>query len=75
MELEHETDVLVAEARQRLLTEGRDVGAVDDDGAAVGAVQRADDLQQGGLAGAAGAHDAHHLALCDVQVNAFQDFQ
>ena len=43
--------------------------AVDDEVAAVVPVQTADDVQQGGLAGAAGAKDGDELAVAEVQAD------
>ena len=75
MELEDEAQVAVAEVGELLLGEGGDIDAVDDDGAGVGAVECADNLQQGGLAGSAGADDADHLATVDVEVDAFEHLE
>ena len=72
VELEHEADVAVAEVGQPFLRQRGDIGLVDDHRTAVGTVQCADDLQQGGLASSTGAYDADHLAFVDVQVDAFQ---
>ena len=51
VELEHEAEVLVAEVTQLLGGEGGGVDAVDAYRTGVGAVEGADDLQEGGLAG------------------------
>ena len=72
VELEHEADVSVAEVGELFLREGGGVDAIDTYGAAVRAVQRADNLQQGRLAGPAGTDDAYHLATVDGEVDAFQ---
>ena len=72
VELKHEAQVAVAEVAERPLRQGGSVDAIDTYRTAVGAVEGADDLQQGGLAGTAGANDAHHLAFVDVQVDALQ---
>jgi hypothetical protein len=47
--------------------------AVDRDGAGIGAVERAEDVEQGALARARGPHDRHHLALGDGEADAAQD--
>ena len=73
MELEDEAEVAVAEVGQGLLGEAGRVDAVNTYGTAVGAVERADNLQQRGLAGTAGPDDADHLAAVDVEVNAFEN--
>ena len=75
VELEYETEMTVAEVGQFLLREGSGVDAVDTYGAAVGPVEGADDLQQGGLAGSTGADNADNFAFGDVQVNAFEYLQ
>ena len=46
--------------------------AVDDKVAAVVAVQAADDVQQGGLAGAAGAEDGDEFVVAQVQADIVQ---
>ena len=45
VKLEDEADVGIAEGGQRFLAQTADVGAVDNDGACIGAVKGADDLQ------------------------------
>ena len=75
VELEDEAHVAVAEVGELLLRERGGVDAVDTYRTAVGTVEGADNLQQGGLAGAAGADDADDLAAVDVEVNAFQYLQ
>ena len=73
VELEDEADVAIAEVGQLLLGEGGYVDRIDVHRTAVGAVQRADDLQQGGLASSTWADDADYLATIYVEVNAFQN--
>lgn len=75
MELEDEADATVAEVAQLSLRETAHVGAVDGYGAAVGAVEGSDDLEQGGLAGTAGTDDAHHLTFIYMQVDALEHLQ
>ena len=75
VELEHEAEVLAAEACQSRTAQREHVVAGDAERAAVGARQGAGYLQQGGLARAAGSYDAHHLTLGDVQVDAFQHLE
>ena len=75
VELEDEADVTVAEVRQRLVLEAADVGALDDDGPAVGAVERADDVQQGRLAGTGRADNRHYLTIPYRQGYLLQDLQ
>ena len=75
VKLKHEADVAVAEVAELLRVQTAHVNAVDDNGAAVGPVERAHDLKQRGLAGTARTDNAHDLALADVQVDAFEDLQ
>src|SRR5690606_5029730 len=72
VELEHVADVLAAPVRQAAAAHGVDALAVDGDLAAAGRVQAADQVQQGGLAGARRAHQRDEVALFDLQVQAVQ---
>src|SRR5690606_26662994 len=58
--------------RQFLLVQGRDVDPVALVGTAGGRVQAADQVHQGGLAGARWPHDGDELAALDTQVDAAQ---
>ena len=73
VELEDESDVLVAKGGHASFAEGEGVDAVDADGAGVGSVECADDLQQGGLAGSAGPDDGDNLVVLHFYVDAFED--
>ena len=75
VELEHETDASVAESGQRLIAQRKNILPVDFDPSAVGPRKRTHDLQQRGLAGAAGTDDRNDLAPGDVERNAFQHFE
>ena len=75
VELEDEADVLVAESGQLLATEAARLRAVYNEAPAIRRVQRADNLEQGGLARAAGAYDRHDLARVDGQVDSLQHLQ
>lgn len=44
-------------------------------GAAVGLIEGAHDLQQGGFAGSAGTDDADYFVGHDVEVDAFEHFE
>src|SRR3569623_1048107 len=70
--LEHETDLLAAYARPLGLGQVGDVGPVQFVASAVGAVEQADDVQQGGFARARGAHDGYVFARCDVEADAIE---
>jgi len=75
MKLEHESDMLVAEIRQVFLAEACHVDVVNLYRSSIGAIQGTDDLQESGLSGTTGSHDAYYFALADVQVDAFQHLQ
>ena len=75
MELEDEAEVAVAEVGEGLLREGGGVDTIDTYGTDIGAVEGADDLEQGGLAGAGGSDDADNLATVDVQVDALEHLE
>ena len=65
MELEDETDVAVAEVRQFAVFQPRDVGASQGHSARIRFVERAEDMQERGLASSTFAHDSHNLTLID----------
>ena len=65
----------VAEIAKGFLRKGGGVDAINTYGTRVGLVECTDDLQQCGLAGTAGADDAHYFALVDVQVDALEHLQ
>ena len=73
VELEDEADMLVAKLRQLLLAECVHIQAVEDNCPLVGLVQRAHNLEQGGLSRSAGPYDRDYLAFFYVQVDAAQD--
>ena len=73
MELEDEADARVAEADQGVVRQRAEVAPVDDHRAAVGPIEPAEQVQQGALADAAGAHHGHHLAGFDRQLQVAQD--
>ena len=52
--------------------ERADIDAVDEDGPFGDVVEAADEIHEGGLARAAGAHQADHLAGPNVQVHVFE---
>ena len=71
-ELEDEADFVAAEAGEIVIGEGGDGLAVDADLARGGAVQAADEIEEGGLAGARGSDDGDHLAARDFQMDGFE---
>ena len=70
MKLEHESDVSVAEVAQLVGGEPPHIDSVYEDLSSVGLVERADNLQERGLSGSRGSHDAHNLSFLDMQVDA-----
>ena len=72
MELKDKTYLLVTEAGKRFLAKATHISPVDDDAAAIGAIQCSHNLQQGRLAGTTGAHNADNLASVNIEVNTFQ---
>ena len=75
MELEDETEMLVAEIAQFLGGEPAHINAIDDDISCVRLIEGSDDLEQRGFAGSTGTDNAYHLALVDVQVDALKYLQ
>ena len=75
MELEHKTNFLVAECGQCRVIQFVDLGIVDDELSAVGLVQGADDVEQGGLACARSTNDAHDFTFGNVEVDAFENLK
>ena len=70
--LENETDRVVAEVRQRVRLLLGQVQAVDHQVAAGRHVEGADQVHQGGFAGAGWAHNGNKLSFEDIQVDALQ---
>jgi hypothetical protein len=67
--LEDEADAVRAERRQCCVGEPPDVGAVDGGGAGARPVERAQDVQQRGLAGPARTDDGDHLPAIHREVD------
>ena len=70
--LEHKTDGVVPVGVPVAVGVFFGGDAVDDQIAAVVAIQTADDVQQGGLAGAAGAQNGHEFVVPQVQTDVVQ---
>jgi hypothetical protein len=70
--LEDEADFLVADAGELVVVELGDVVAVEPVLALGGRVEAADQVHQGGLAGAGGAHDGDVLVVLDAERDAAQ---
>ena len=75
VKLEDEADVAVAETCHAVGGKVGNILACYDDTAFVGPVQSTHNLQQRGLASTAGTHDADHLALAHLQVDALEHLQ
>ena len=69
MRLEDESDAATAECGERIAPEAQHVLSLDLQAAAVRRGERAEDLQQRGLAGAGGAHDGDDLALLCAEID------
>ncbi len=65
MELEHEADVPVAEGHERRVVGAGHVDVAHANRAGVGAIEAAEHVQERALAHARRAHDRHHLAEAD----------
>ena len=72
VELEHETHVRGAPFRQRALGQMVDPLPADRDAALGRGIEPADQIQQGGLARARGAHERQEIALLDIEVDVMQ---
>jgi hypothetical protein len=68
--LEDDPDLLAAEERRGVLIERVDRLARDHDLASVGLVERGEEVEEGGLARARGAHDGIEARLGNVEVDA-----
>jgi hypothetical protein len=65
----------IPEACQFLFLQGKDIHPVDNHLSLIGFVERADDLQQGGLTGTAFADNGDYFAPVHVEIHAPQDMQ
>ena len=75
VELIDEPDVPVAELRQLVVGQTVQIHPVDDHLAAVGLVERTDDVQQRRFAGPGRTDNRHDFAVLNRQRNLFQDFE
>ena len=73
VELEDEPDVGVPVGRIGVDVAGREIPAVDDDFARGGALEQADDIEQGRLARARGADDRGERSPLETDVDAVED--
>ena len=75
MELEDETEMLVAEIAQLLGTEAAHIHAIYLNAATIRLVEGTDNLEKSSLAGTTRSDDAYHLALVNMQVDALKHLQ
>ena len=75
VELEYESYVSVAERGELVAAHLACVLAVEEYLSAGGLVKGAYELQQGSLAGSAGAYDAYHLALVDGEAHSLEHLE
>ena len=75
MELEDETEMLVAEIAQFLGAEAAYIDAINHDAATIRLVEGTDNLEKCSLAGTTGTNDTYHLALVNMQVDALKHLQ
>ena len=70
--LEDEADFLVADAGQLIVVELADEMAVEPVAAFAGGIEAADEVHEGGFAGAGGAHDGDVFVAADAQGDAVE---
>ena len=75
MELEDETEMLVAEIAQFLGAEAAYIDAINHDAATIRLVEGTDNLEECSLAGTTRTDDTYHLALVNMQVDALKHLQ
>ncbi len=75
MELEDETEMLVAEIAQFLGAEAAHIHAIYLYAATIRLVEGTDNLEKGGLSGTTRSDDTYHLALVNMQVDALEYLQ
>lgn len=69
VKLENKADMTVAEGRELFLTQVKSRRAVEENLSGIGFFERPHDLQEGGLAGAAGTHDGNNLSLPQMRAS------
>src|SRR6185437_2112333 len=62
-ELEDEAELVATKLGELLVVERAELHVIDDDRARRGAIEAGEDVHEGGLAGALGAHDGGETAL------------
>ena len=73
MELEDETDFLIAECRQGFLREAENIRGIYQHGSAVGDKDSSKNLKKRGLAGAAGSDYRQDLPFLGIKTKAFEN--
>ena len=71
--LEHDADAPAAKARQPVLVQGGEIGAVHDDPARIRALEPGHEHEKGRLSRAGGTHEAHCFAPVDAEGNSLED--
>ena len=72
--MKYKTNFSAAKNCECLILQGEDVLPVHGDGAGSGPVQAPQHVEQGGLAGAAGAHDGYELPVLHAEIDTIQCF-
>ena len=75
VELEDEPDPVVAQRHQLGVGHRRELGVADGDRSAIGAVEPAEDVEQGAFPHARRADNRHHFARLDLQIEILQHGQ
>ena len=73
--LEHESELFVSDRGERAIVAPAEVQAVDTDGAGVGMVETADEVEQRALAAAGRTDRGHELAGVDFEIDPAQHLQ
>lgn len=73
MGLEDEADGFVSKTRKIAFVESGHVFSIEENSAAGGGIQCAENLEKSTLSGSGGAGEGEHLSLLDREVDALQD--
>jgi len=72
MELEDEPDPFITELRLLRLGHAKEVLPIERDGSAARFIKRADNVEQGALAGPGGAHNGDQLAALNLKIDSLE---
>src|SRR5690606_1934592 len=75
VELENEPNMLIAEGAEPPGRQASHIRTIDNDLPAISLFERPDNVQQGALPRAGGAHNTYDLAFADLEIHPFQDGQ